>query len=524
VTSEPYLAKGSVLAGKYEVERVLGRGGMGVVVAARHLELDDRVAVKFLLPEMVAHPEIVARFLGEARAARKLRTEHAAKVSDVGTLPETGAPFMVMELLEGCDLASLLAREGPLPAHLAVEYLLQASVGVAEAHSHGIIHRDLKPANLFLTKRPDGTPCVKVLDFGIAKIGGGASIPSLTQTTGMLGTALYAAPEQLQSAKLVDNRCDVWSLGVTLYELVTGHFPFQGDDLGMLIGQILTMPHTPIQSWAPGLPDAFVRAVDRALAKQRDARFSTVADLADALAPFGGGESARSVQAIHRILGVPGGTARSGPVSPTAPDLGPGPTMAMPPPTEPARSAPAVTVASSPRPARRAAGIVLGALALLVVGALGGRVLLGRRARHPAPTETELQSRAAGSGEPSAPSVEEAQPDRPPPAPPPMTTTTPPKHTSSPKSPPAPSSPPGPSPSHAPSHVPPPVLPETQEQKVIAMCKGKLSPIDAKTEKILRILEQSENPDDRREAQAARQRAKEELKAMCDQLRTQGML
>src|ERR1041384_776135 len=161
--------EGDVLAGKFRIERVLGVGGMGMVVSAMHVHLEERVAIKFLLPEALGNAEAVARFGREARAAVKIKSEHVARVIDVGAL-ENGAPYMVMELLRGHDLSQLLRDRGALPIATAVQYLLQACEALAEAHAIGIVHRDLKPANLFVTARADGTPCVKVLDFGISKV------------------------------------------------------------------------------------------------------------------------------------------------------------------------------------------------------------------------------------------------------------------------------------------------------------------------------------------------------------------
>src|SRR6185369_9371107 len=161
--------EGDVVAGKYRVERVLGKGGMGVVVAAEHTVLRQKVAIKFLLPEAMQRKGAAERFEREARAASAIQNEHVARVTDVGVL-ETGAPYMVMEYLTGKDLGELIRERGKLPIPEAVDYLLQASEAIAEAHALGIIHRDLKPANLFVTTRPDGTPLVKVLDFGLSKV------------------------------------------------------------------------------------------------------------------------------------------------------------------------------------------------------------------------------------------------------------------------------------------------------------------------------------------------------------------
>ncbi|HEY3500068.1 MAG TPA: serine/threonine-protein kinase, partial [Polyangiaceae bacterium] len=217
------LRPGQVLAGKYAVERVLGRGGMGVVVAAQHLQLFHHVAIKLMLPEVAANSEAVLRFVREARAVTRIKSEHVVRVSDVGTL-DSGEPFMVMEYLEGADLGALLLQRGPLPIAEAAEYVLQACDAIAEAHALGIIHRDLKPPNLYLSRRADGSPVVKVLDFGISKAQTAAG-DAMTRTSALMGSPLYMSPEQMTSSRDVDPRSDIWSLGIILYKLVSGRLP-----------------------------------------------------------------------------------------------------------------------------------------------------------------------------------------------------------------------------------------------------------------------------------------------------------
>ncbi len=235
---------------------------MGVVMAATHLELGHRVAIKFLRDEMISNPTVVDRFLREARAVANLRTEHVCRVTDVGHTAG-GAPFIVMELLEGVDLQRVVARQ-PLPPSLAVSYVIQACVVLAEAHAAGIIHRDLKPANLFVTRRLDGTPLVKVLDFGIAKAIArfGEMGAQLTHTQGALGSPGYMSPEQLQSPRDVDVRSDIWALGVTLYQLLTTRLPFAGTSLAEVAVNVATEPPAPLTGVDPQLAAIVMRCLD----------------------------------------------------------------------------------------------------------------------------------------------------------------------------------------------------------------------------------------------------------------------
>jgi serine/threonine-protein kinase len=288
---------GQVLAGKFQIERVLGKGGMGVVVAAQHLQLGQLVALKFLLPEALRNPEVTERFLREARAAVRLKSEHVGRVIDVGTL-DTGAPYLVMEYLEGQDLDSFRKAHARLPVAQAVSFVLQAAEAIAEAHAIGIVHRDLKPANLFLTVRADGSPSVKVLDFGIAKATEGTDDFSLTKTAAVMGSPAYMSPEQLRSARDVDARADIWAIGVILHELVQGAPPFEAETITELTLKVAMDP-TPALSVT--VPAGFADVVARCLEKDPDRRYATVAELAAALAPFGPPGSTEIAQRVARI-------------------------------------------------------------------------------------------------------------------------------------------------------------------------------------------------------------------------------
>ncbi|MFH0900404.1 MAG: serine/threonine-protein kinase [Pseudomonadota bacterium] len=301
---------GQILTGKYRIERVLGMGGLGIVVAATHLQLGQLVALKFMLPQAMTAPEAVQRFLREAQAAVRLQSEHVARIMDVATLDD-GTPYIVMEHLDGMDLGNFLEKQGALPVATAVSFVLQACEAIAEAHAIGIIHRDLKPANLFLTRRArDGSFFVKVLDFGIAKAVSQGGQVGLTQTSAIMGSPLYMSPEQMRSSKTVDPRSDIWSLGVILYHLLAGKPPFDGESFGELCVKVLMDPLPPLPLPLPALaqasrPAAGIEIVlQRCLEKEPNARYQSVAELVDALVPFAG-EALRQPTAAVAIAPAP---------------------------------------------------------------------------------------------------------------------------------------------------------------------------------------------------------------------------
>jgi serine/threonine protein kinase len=301
------VAEGEVLAGKYRIGQVIGGGGMGVVVSAVHVGLDERVAIKFLLPELLENTQAVKRFAREARAAVKIKSEHVARILDVGQL-EGGAPYMVMEHLEGGDLSAWLRQRGPLDPSQAVEFILQACEAIAEAHVLGIVHRDLKPANLFCVRRPDGLLSVKVLDFGISKVTGEGSALDLSATKkgSWVGSPLYMAPEQMQSANDVDARADIWALGAILYELVAGAAPFDGDTMPELVYSVVHAPHLPLRHVCPEAPAELDFVVGRCLKKDRAKRYSNVAALALDLGKLAPERAQGSVARISRTIGAAG--------------------------------------------------------------------------------------------------------------------------------------------------------------------------------------------------------------------------
>lgn len=363
---------GDMIGGKFVVEEVLGVGGMGVVVSARHAQLGQKVAIKFLRKDAAKSPEATNRFLREARAVVALQSAHVVRVMDVGVL-EDGLPYMVMEHLVGTDLHRLLEERKTLTMGDAVDFLLQGMEAIAEAHAAGIVHRDLKPANLFLARHPDGSPLVKVLDFGISKSSGSVSKEqNLTATSAIMGSPLYMSPEQLRSSKNVDARTDVWALGVILYELLVGRLPFEAETVTGLCAKIAADAPTKLREIDPGVPPELEAVVMRCLEKNVDRRFASVAELAAALRPFASAEGQRTIERIGRIGGISGGNLSSGKAIVVAPSSGASASTG-------GQTDTAWQTGSKPTRSR-AVYVVAGAVVLLAALGIGAAVRLTRHA------------------------------------------------------------------------------------------------------------------------------------------------
>lgn len=392
---------------------------MGVVVLARHEGLGELVVLKVLRGEVAQSPDNLERLRREARTMARLRSEHIVRVTDVGTL-DGGEPFLVMEYVRGATLRQLLSERRALSIEEVVEYALQVCEGLAAAHASGIVHRDIKPSNLIVTERPDGSPLVKILDFGIAKSESPASL-ILTETSAMLGSPLYMAPEQMRDAHRADARSDLWALGVTLYEALTGQLPFPAFTTAAVIAAVLSDDPIPPRQHVPGLPEGLEAVVLRCLRRDPAERFTDVGQLALALAPFGSVRAMSTADRAGRIL-------RRGPVRDEEPAPVPAPAASdsglltasrtatqarLTASTDPGGPAPA-------RPARPARPLGLG---LAAVAALGLAALFWRQRPAPAsgglvPAVSAAVAVATEAPAASAPSVVTAvvEPVAPPPA------------------------------------------------------------------------------------------------------------
>jgi serine/threonine protein kinase len=294
---------GELVGTKYRIVRALGAGGMGVVYEAEHVTLGNRVALKILLPEMIEQEETVTRFEREARASGTLRGPHVAHVTDVDKTQQ-GLPFMVMDFLEGHDLSAELEARGRLPIDEAVDYILQACDAMIEAHGLGIIHRDLKPSNLFVVDE-GGLRRIKVLDFGISKIIGDDAHVTMTEIS--FGTPLYMSPEQVRSTKHVDARTDIWSMGVILFELLSGRTPFLGSTTAAAAAIVADRVPS-LMHFRPELPQGLEDVVLKSLEKDASNRFASVEEFVLALKPFAPAEAIQSDPALSAIARTPLGS------------------------------------------------------------------------------------------------------------------------------------------------------------------------------------------------------------------------
>lgn len=296
---EAPLRPGDRLAEKYLLEKELGRGGMGIVFLAEDTDLERPVAIKVLLEEHVADQGAVTRFLREAKASVKIQSEHVARIYETGRL-SSGVPFIVMEYLQGQDLAEYLEAKGAMTEAQIADVLLQTCEALAEAHAAGIVHRDLKPANLFLARRPDGSEVLKILDFGISKI---STSSVLTKSQTLVGSPYYMSPEQLESAQDVDARADIWAAGVIMYELSTGQRPFEGNSLAALCVTVLNASPKPLDVVKPSTTPEFAAMVARCLQKRREQRFQNVGELANALESLRGPEvKSGAAERVTKVL------------------------------------------------------------------------------------------------------------------------------------------------------------------------------------------------------------------------------
>jgi serine/threonine protein kinase len=373
-------ANGALIDGKYLVEETVAEGGIGVIVVARHLALNQRVAIKYLKPKALGNPMLVERFVREGRLAAQIASDHVVRVYDVGSLAE-GGPYMVMEYLVGQDLGSLL-QTGPLSVERAVDYVVQACDALAEAHVLRIVHRDIKPENLFLAERPSNTPILKIIDFGISKVapsrGEDGRWGHETAASERFGTPLYMSPEHLRSSADVDSRTDIWSLGVTLYELMTGQLPFVGTDLPQLCTSVLASRPIHLTAVLPDASPLLEAVLLKCLEKDPDLRYDDVGALAEELAPFGPPSAGARVARIKDVMRRGGQSVRRRSRTPSTPSTSEIRPLALEVARALAGEAPAITAVglrTTPGLSRRGVAIAgiaaLGCVAALAYAQLG---------------------------------------------------------------------------------------------------------------------------------------------------------
>jgi serine/threonine-protein kinase len=408
------LQPGDVLDGKYRIERLVGEGGMGQVLAATHLGLGQQVAIKIMLAEKATDTDSVERFLREARAVVMLKSSHIARVFDVAKTP-AGLPYIVMELLDGKDLVTVLLESGALPYSDAVEVILQACDALAEAHALGIIHRDLKPENFFLSRRRDGTPHVKLIDFGISKLGIEANNRSgrrvVTQENTVLGSPTYMSPEQVRNSKSVDERSDIWSIGVSLYELLTAAEPFGAESIPEIFVNVLTVTPPSPDTIVAEIPADLAAIVMRCIAKDPNARFQNVGELASALFRFGAGKPTSVAPTWGETSNDKSPDSQSSLITRLGPQTNPGfkvpglPGLSQ---SQPIASSPApmsvsATIAETPAKSSRGRVVAISLAVVVLLSAGGAGAWWKLRHTHAADT---AQSTAPSAAVAAAPPVE----------------------------------------------------------------------------------------------------------------------
>jgi serine/threonine-protein kinase len=423
-----------LVAGKYRLTQLIGRGGMGAVWEGTHSTLGTQVAVKFIEAEYAESPEARNRFESEARAAAKLRSKHVVEVYDHG-VTDDGRPFIVMEYLRGEPLDKRLDRVGRIPAKDTARMIMQVCRALSKAHASGIVHRDLKPENVFLVwDDEDGADVAKVVDFGIAKFTDNQmGNSSATRTGSVLGTPYYMSPEQARGLRSVDHRSDLWSVGVITYRCLVGSLPFEGEAVGDLLVKLCTAP-LPVPSQVAGdLPPGFDAWFVKALSREPTGRFSTAAELAESL----GAVCGLSVRGQYSTGDIPIPSFAGGPMASAHPALTPGPGALTPAGILPVTPYPAadrtgpnpafaaagnastlqmatgapITHTPAPTPSKNTGAIIAAAAAAVIVLGIGVGVLLkflgddsaGVAAAAPAPVEV-----AAPAAQPATP----AAPDR----------------------------------------------------------------------------------------------------------------
>lgn len=281
------LLVGSTVAGKYHIDRLIGRGGMGAVFQATHAAIGKRVALKFLRAQTTRDSDATTRFQREAKAASLAESPHIVQIFDSGR-SERGLPFLVMELLTGEDLRARLRREGRLDAETTVGIAAQVLKALREAHAAGIVHRDLKPDNVFLCRRDDEPSFVKLVDFGISKLQQRTGVDTLTHEGAVLGTAFYMSPEQAQSFPDIDGRTDLFSVGAIMYEMLTGEPPHSGPTYEAVLIAICTRDAADVREKVPSVPPELAEVIARALRRDRTARYASASEMLAALEALNG--------------------------------------------------------------------------------------------------------------------------------------------------------------------------------------------------------------------------------------------